>query len=80
VLTNGLMTDNSSKRKNTSNTTAMISVGGTTSSVIMLRNFASTLTAAGDVNWVVTTGIVGSGNTLSGAIAGQGFPIPALDS
>ena len=81
VLTNGYVTDNSTIRKNTTNTAAMISVGGTTSSVILLRNFASHLDASGgDVNWVVTTGLVGAGNTQTGALAGQGFTIPALDS
>ena len=80
VLTNGMMTDNQCKRKNTTSTVALVSVGGTTSSVLMIRNFASTLDTATNVNWVVTTGLVGWGNSLSGAIAGQGFPIPALDS
>ena len=79
VLTNGLLADNSSKRLNTTASNAMVSVGGTTSSVILLRNFASALDASG-LNWVVTTGLVGAGNSYSGAIAGQGFPIPALDT
>lgn len=80
VLTNGTFMNNRSKRKNTTNTAAMISVGGTTSSVLALNNFASCLDASGNTNWAVTTGIVGAGNSYSGAIAGQGFPIPALDS
>ena len=80
VLTNGLMMDNVSKRKNTTSTVAMVSVGGTTSSVIMMRNFASVLDIATNANWTVTTGLVGAVNSYSGAIAGQGFPIPALDS
>ena len=80
VLTNGLMSDNSTKRKNTTSSAALVSVGGTTSSVIMLDNFTSTLDASGNVNWAVTTGLVGAGNSYSGAIAGQGFPIPALDT
>lgn len=80
VLTNGCLNDNVSKRKNTTTTVAMVSVGGTTSSVILLRNFASCLDGSNNINWVVTTGLVGAGNSYSGAIAGQGFPIPALDS
>ena len=80
VLTNGVLLDNISKRANTTNTVAMVSVGGTTSTVIAMHNFASCLDASGNVNWVVTTGIVGADNSYSGAIAGQGFPIPALDS
>lgn len=81
VLTNGMCTDNSTIRKNTTNTVAMISVGGSTSSVVMLRNFAAHLDpSGGDINWVVTSGIVGVGNTMTGALAGQGFTIPALDS
>lgn len=80
VLTNGLMMDNSSKRKNTTSTVALVSVGGTTSSVVMLRNFASVLDTTTNANWTVTTGLVGAGNSYSGAIAGQGFAIPALDS
>jgi len=80
VLTNGNINDNSTKRKNTTSTVALVSVGGTTSSVILLRNFASVLDTATNANWTVTTGLVGAGNSYSGAIAGQGFPIPALDS
>lgn len=80
VLTNGRMMDNSTKRRNTTTTNAMVNVGGTTSSVIMLRNFASCLDGTNNINWVTTTGLVGVGNTYSGAIAGQGFNIPALDS
>ncbi len=80
VLTNGVVTRNQTKRKNTTSTAATISVGGTTSSVLAIENFASTLDTSTNVNWAVTTGVVGWGNSLSGAIAGQGFPIPALDS
>ena len=80
ALTNGYCAGNVSKRKNTTSTVALISGGSTTSSTIMVQNFASTLDAATNVNWTVTTGIVGWGNSLTGAIAGQGFPIPALDS
>lgn len=80
VLTNGYITGNVSKRKNTTTTNAMASVGGTTSSVILVQNFASALDGSNNINWVTTTGLVGWGNSYSGAIAGQGFPIPALDS
>lgn len=80
VLTNGYVANNYSKRKNTTTTNAMVSVGGTTSSVILISNFASCLDGTNNINWVVTTGLVGAGNSYSGAIAGQGFPIPALDS
>ena len=80
VLTNGFMSYNVSKRKNTTTSYAMVNVGGTTSSVIMFYNFASALDGTNNINWVTTTGLVGVGNTYSGAIAGQGFVIPALDS
>ncbi|CAB4217000.1 hypothetical protein UFOVP1590_22 [uncultured Caudovirales phage] len=80
VLTGGFITRNNTKRKNTTTTNAMVNVGGTTSSVILRDNFASCLDGTNNINWVVTTGLVGQGNTYSGAIAGQGFTIPALDS
>jgi hypothetical protein len=80
ALTNGFVFENVTKRANTTNTIALISGGSTTSTTIAIRNLSSTLDGAGNVMWTVTTGIVGLGNAYTGAIAGQGFPIPALDS
>ncbi len=80
ALTNGYMANNNTKRKNTTSTVALVAGGSTTSSTFMLNNFASVLDTSTNANWTVTTGLVGAGNSYSGAIAGQGFPIPALDS
>ncbi len=80
VLTGLTCEGNVTVRKNTTSTVALISVGGSTSSGLLRNNFCRTLDTATNVLIVTTAGFACQGNSLSGVLSAQGFPIPALDS
>jgi hypothetical protein len=81
VLTNAIVTDNWGYRPNT--TTAggsLITVGGTTSTGIVARNYVQTLTTATDLLFTTNTGLAAFENRVTGVVGATGFVIPAVDS
>jgi hypothetical protein len=81
VLTNALITDNMGYRPNT--TTAggsLITVGGTTSTGIVARNYVQTLTTTTDLLFTTNVGLGAFENRVSGVVGATGFVIPAVDS
>ncbi len=81
VLTNLECGDNAVYSAQTATTGgALISVGGTTSTGFVYRNFVQTLDAAGNLMFTTTVGLAAFENRLTGAVGATGFVIPALDS
>jgi hypothetical protein len=58
----------------------LISVGGTTSTGCVYRNFQQTLGTATDILFTTTVGLGAFENRVSGAVGATGFVIPAVDS
>lgn len=81
AVTNLLIADNNCTCKATTHTSSLLILGtGTAGTGMILRNFCGSLDAAAAVLFIVTIGWRSQGNSISGALAGQGFPIPALDT
>lgn len=81
AVTNLLIADNNCTCKATTHTSSLLILGtGTAGTGMILRNFVGSLDAAAGVLFIVTIGWRSQGNSISGALAGQGFPIPALDT
>lgn len=81
VLTNLLCLNNYGYRKNTTTANgSLINVGGTTSTGVVGDNRVQTLTTTADKLFTTTVGLSAFGNSVTGAVGAQGFPIPALDS
>lgn len=81
AVTNLYIADNNCTCKATTHTSSLLILGtGTAGTGMILRNFCASLDAAAGVLFIVTIGWRSQGNSISGALAGQGFPIPALDS
>jgi hypothetical protein len=81
VLTNLICSYNNVQSQQTATTAgSLINVGGTTSTGLVMRNFAQTLTAAADKLYTVTVGLGAFENYVSGAIGASGFIIPARDT
>jgi hypothetical protein len=81
VLTNLNCGYNNVQSQQTATTAgSLINVGGTTSSGIVQRNFAQTLTTAADKLYTTTVGLAAFENYVSGAIGASGFIIPARDT
>ena len=81
AVTNVLIADNNCTCKATSHASSLLILGtGTAGTGMILRNFCGSLDASAGVLFIVTIGWRSQGNSISGALAGQGFPIPALDS
>ena len=81
VVTNAILADNWCYRPNT--TTAggsLITVGGTTSTGIVARNYVQTLTTTSDLLFTTTVGLAAFDNRVTGAVGASGFLIPAADS
>ena len=81
VLTNLQCDDNVGYRPNT--TTAggsLITVGGTTSTGFVRRNYVQTLTTTTDLLFTTTVGLAAFENRVSGVVGATGFVIPAVDS
>lgn len=58
----------------------LISVGGTTSTGFVYRNFQQTLGTATDILFTTTVGLAAFENRVTGAVGATGFVIPAVDS
>lgn len=58
----------------------LISVGGTTSTGFVYRNYQQTLGTATDILFTTTTGLAAFENRVTGAVGATGFVIPAVDS
>ena len=81
AVTNLLIENNNCTNKATTHTSSLLILGTGTAGTGMIRNnFVGSLDAAAGVLFIVTIGWRSQGNSISGALAGQGFPIPALDS
>ena len=81
AVTNLMIADNNCTSKATTHTSSLLILGtGTAGTGMILRNFCGSLDAAAGVLFIVTIGWRSQGNSISGALAGQGFPIPALDT
>jgi hypothetical protein len=81
VLTNFYCAYNNVYSAQTATTAgSLINVGGTTSTGIVQRNFAQTLTTAADKLFTVTVGLGAFENYVSGAVGASGFIIPARDT
>lgn len=81
AVTNLLIQDNNCTSKATTHTSSLLILGtGTAGTGMIQRNFCGSLDAAAGVLFIVTIGWRSQGNSISGALAGQGFPIPALDT
>lgn len=81
VVTNAILSDNWCYRPNT--TTAggsLITVGGTTSTGIVARNYVQTLTTTVDLLFTTTVGLAAFENRVTGVVGATGFTIPAADS
>ncbi len=81
VVTNAILADNWCYRPNT--TTAggsLITVGGTTSTGIVARNYVQTLTTTTDLLFTTTVGLAAFENRVTGVVGATGFVIPAVDS
>jgi len=77
VLTSAQISFNRTYRKNTATTAgALVSVGGTTSTGIVSNNYCLTLDSSSPLLFVVTTGLAGFENYVSGAIALSGILTP----
>ena len=81
AVTNLAIYNNNCTSKATSHASSLLILGTGTAGTGMIRdNFCGSLDAAAGVLFIVTIGWRSTGNSISGALAGQGFPIPALDS
>jgi len=81
AVTNLMIADNNCTSKATTHTSSLLILGtGTAGTGMIQRNFCGSLDAAAGVLFIVTIGWRSQGNSISGALAGQGFPIPALDT
>lgn len=81
AVTNLLIENNNCTSKATTHTSSLLILGTGTAGTGMIRNnFCGSLDASAGVLFIVTIGWRSQGNSISGALAGQGFPIPALDS
>lgn len=81
VLTHFLAAYNNVYSAQTATTAgSLINVGGTTSTGLVLRNFAQTLTTASDKLFTTTVGLGAFENYVSGAVGASGFIIPARDT
>lgn len=81
VLTDLRCEDNVAISKATATTGGgLISVGGTTSTGIVKRNYQQTLGTGTDILFTTTVGLAAFENRVSGVIGAQGFVIPAADS
>lgn len=86
TVTAGILTlfdcgDNCVYSKQTATTAgSLISVGGTTSTGWVYRNFAGTLTTTGDKLFTTTVGLFPFENRVTGVLGATGFVIPAVDS
>lgn len=81
AVTNLLIQDNNCTTQATTHTSSLLILGtGTAGTGMIQRNFVGSLDAAAGVLFIVTIGWRSQGNSISGALAGQGFPIPALDA
>jgi hypothetical protein len=81
AVTNLLVQDNNVTSKAATHTSSLLILGtGVAGTGLIQRNFAASLDAAAGVLFIVTIGWRSQGNSISGALAGQGFPIPALDT
>jgi hypothetical protein len=81
VSTTGAVTNLLVQDNNVTHTSSLLILGtGTAGTGLIQRNFAASLDAAAGVLFIVTIGWRSQGNSISGALAGQGFPIPALDT
>ena len=78
ILTNAIVTDNLGYRPNT--TTAggsLITVGGTTSTGIVTRNYVQTLTTTVDLLFTTTVGLAAFENRVTGVVGATGTTITA---
>ena len=81
AVTNLAIYKNNCTSKATSHASSLLILGTGTAGTGMIRdNFCGSLDASAGVLFIVTIGWRSAGNSISGALAGQGFPIPALDS
>lgn len=81
VLTNLDCGDNCVYSKATATTGGgLISVGGTTSTGFVYRNFQQTLGTATDILFTTNVGLAAFENRVTGAVGATGFVIPAVDS
>ena len=81
AVTNLLIESNNCTNKATTHTSSLLILGTGTAGTGMIRNnFVGSLDASAGVLFIVTIGWRSQGNSISGALAGQGFPIPALDN
>jgi len=81
AVTNLMAADNNCTSKATTHTSSLLILGtGSAGTGMILRNFCGSLDASAGVLFIVTIGWRSQGNSISGALAGQGFPIPALDT
>ena len=81
AVTNLFIDRNNCTCKATTHTSSLLILGtGTAGTGMISNNFCGSLDAAAGVLFIVTIGWRSAGNSISGALAGQGFPIPALDS
>ena len=81
AVTGLVIEGNNCTSKATTHTSSLLILGTGTAGTGMIRNnFCGCLDAAAGVLFIVTIGWRSQGNSISGALAGQGFPIPALDS
>ena len=81
AVTNLVIADNNCTNKATTHTSSLLILGtGTAGTGMIQRNFVGSLDASAGVLFIVTIGWRSQGNSISGALAGQGFPIPALDT
>lgn len=77
ILTSAQIAGNRTYRKNTATTAgALVSVGGTTSTGILSNNYCLTLDSSSPLLFVVTTGLSGFENYVSGAIGLSGILTP----
>ena len=81
AVTNLLIENNNCTNKATTHTSSLLILGTGTAGTGMIRNnFVGCLDASAGVLFIVTIGWRSQGNSISGSLAGQGFPIPALDT
>ena len=81
VVTNAEIGDNCIISQQTATTGgSLISVGGSTSSGTVYRNYVGTLTSTADKIFTTTSGLWAFENRVAGAIGATGFVIPAVDS
>lgn len=81
VLTNFDCGENNAYSKATATTGGgLVSVGGSTSTGWVYRNFQQTLGTATDILFTTTSGLGAFENRVSGVVGATGFVIPAVDS